>query len=481
MRTPLVKASSVALLGLILTACAFIPDLGDKRDVPSVDWYGTERSLNADSMGEWPAERWWEAFADEQLERLIEEGLRDSPTMAVARARLLRAEGLSQVAGAALQPNVALGASAGYAKPSYNTGLPIPPALHGWNDSGRIGYDASFALDFWGANRAALAAALGENRASEADLAATRLLLTSAIADAYAQLGALYADRDVLERTLMVREQTLHLVARRHQYGYDSEADLRQAEAGPPTARAQLIQADERIALTRNRLAALIGAGPDRGLEISRPTARAQGNVSLPGDLRAELLGRRPDLVAARWRAEAASRRIDVAVAQFRPNVNLIAAFGQQALGLDNVFATGSTAGSIGPAISLPIFDGGRRAGGYRVARAEYDAAVASYDATLSRALQEVSDALIQQRAVASRLSEQERAVTANERALTLARSRFTAGAADLQSVLIAEDRLLVSQRALSADQARRLSLDIALASALGGGWDYGGSTFTTE
>lgn len=83
---------------------------------------------------------------------------------------------------------------------------------------------------------------------------------------------------------------------------------------------------------------------------------------------------------------------------------------------------------------------------------------------------------MIQQRAVASRLHEEEASVTANERALALARARFTAGAADLQSVLIAEDRLLVSQRALSADQARRLSLHIALARALGGGWHVGGS-----
>jgi outer membrane protein TolC len=119
----------------------------------------------------------------------------------------------------------------------------------------------------------------------------------------------------------------------------------------------------------------------------------------------------------------------------------------------------------------LPVFDGGRRAGLYRVARAEYDAAVASYDATLSQAIQEVSDVLVQQRAVALRLSEEAAAADANERALALARSRFTAGAADLQSVPIAEDRLLVSQRALSADEARRLSLDIALARVLGGGW----------
>jgi NodT family efflux transporter outer membrane factor (OMF) lipoprotein len=455
-----------------LSACAVVPKLGTKPELRSADSYPAERSFAEAraAVGDWPTEDWWKSFADQQLERLIAEGLQDSPTMAVARARVLRAQGLAQAAGAALQPNVAIDGTAAYAKPSYNTGLPVPPALHGWNDVGRIGIDAAFELDFWGKNRSALAAAIGETRAAEADLAASRLLLTSAIAEAYSLLSALYADRDVLERTLALREQTLLLVRRRFQFGYDSEADLRQAEAGPPTARAQLIQVEERISLTRNRIAVLIGAGPDRALGITRPTARISG-TGLPSELPAKLIGRRPDLVAARWRAEAASRRIDVAVAQFRPNVNLLAVFGQQSLGLDHLFKEGSTAGSIGPAISLPVFDGGRRAGAYRVARAEYDAAVASYDATLGFAIQEVADVLIQQRAVALRLSEEEAAATANDRALSLARSRFTAGAADLQSVLIAEDRLLVSQRVLSADQSRQLALEIGLARALGGGW----------
>lgn len=470
MRTVFMSAG-VALGCIALTSCAIAPNLGPKPEMRLPQSYAAEKSLATPAIGDWSTQSWWKAYADEQLERLIAEGLRDSPTMAVARARVLRAEGLAQATGAALLPNFSIGATAAYAKPSYNTGLSIPPALHGWNDVGRIGIDAAFELDFWGRNRAALDAAIGETRAAETDLAASRLLLASAIAETYALLSALHADRDVLERTLALREQTFTLVRRRFEFGYDSEADLRQAEAGPPTARTQLIQADERISLTRNRIAALIGAGPDRTLDLARPTARASGVVDLPSELPAGLLGRRPDLVAARLRAEAASRRIDVAIARFRPNVNLLAAIGQQALGLDNVFATGSTVGSIGPAISLPVFDGGRRAGGYRVASAEYHAAVASYDARLSLALQEVSDVLIQQRAVALRLSEEEAAANANERALALARSRFTAGAADLQSVLIAEDRLLVSQRALSADRARRLSLDIALARALGGGW----------
>lgn len=488
MRTPfarrqLAPAPVAVLMCIGLSACVTVPNLGPKAEMRSAQSYAAERTFAAADTtaatptgDNWPTNEWWHSFADEQLDRLISEGLRDSPTMAMARARVLRAEGLAQATGATLQPNVAIGAAAAYAKPSYNTGLPIPPALHGWNDIGRLSLDAAFELDFWGSNRSALAAAIGETRAAEADQAASRLLLTAAIAGTWSQLGALYADRDVLERTLALREQTLALVRRRFQFGYDSEADLRQAEAGPPTARAQLVQASERISLTRNRLAVLIGAGPDRALDIAKPTARAVNSTSagasaLPRDLPAELLGRRPDLVAARLRAEAAARRIDVAVARFRPNVNLLAAIGQQSLGLGNLFADGSTAGSVGPAISLPVFDGGRRAGAYRVARAEYEAAVASYDATLNQAIQDVSNVLVQQRAVALRLSDEAAAAGANERALALARLRFTAGAADLQSVLIAEDRLLTSQRALSADEARRLSLDIELARALGGGW----------
>lgn len=477
MKRSLRNAHLALAICLALSACVTVPDLGSRPRARSPDSYAADASLAAveaeGASDAWPAEDWWQSFADEQLEQLIAEGLRDSPTMAVARARVLRAEGLAQATGAALLPTVAIGEAVTYSKPSYNTGLPIPAALHGWNDIGRIGLDAAFELDFWGKNRAALAAAIGEAHAANADLAASRLLLIATIADAYSQLSALHADRDVLERTLALREQTLTLVRRRHEFGYDSEADLKQAEAGPPTARAQLVQADERIALARNRIAVLIGAGPDRALDIARPTARANAAVQLPNEVPAALIGRRPDLVASRLRAEAAARRIDVAVAQFRPNVNLLAAIGQQSLGLENLFSSGSAVGSIGGAISLPVFDGGRREGGYRVARAEYDAAVASYDATLSQAIHEVMNVLVQQQAVALRLNELKTATDANERALVLARTRFTAGAADLQSVLIAEDRLLTSQRALSADEARRLSLDIALARALGGGWQH--------
>ncbi|GFE82809.1 multidrug resistance protein [Steroidobacter agaridevorans] len=455
---------------LALAACAIVPDVGPKRAPKSVDDYAIQRTI-ADSNGEWPSDAWWRAFNDAQLTALIDEGLQAAPSIALANARLLKADALLEQTRAVRFPNVSAGVALAESRPSYNTGLPTPPALHGWNDTARLSLDAAYEIDFWGKNRAAIAAAVGDVQAARAELGATRLLLSAAIAAEYAELNALQKDRAALERTLQVREQTLALVQRRFQFGYDSEADLRQAEAGPPTLRAQLVAADERISISRLRLAALIGSGPDRALQFETATVTRIQGLETPATLPAELLEHRPDVAAARRRAESAADRIDVALAQFKPSVNLLALLGRQSLGIDDVFADGSGFGSIGALISMPVFDGGRRAGNYRAAHADYDAALAVYEATLVQALQEIAAAMLQHQAVDARLIEDQAALAANTRALELARARFTAGAADLQSVLLAEDRLLASERAVAADESRRIFLQVALIRALGGGW----------
>ena len=455
---------------LALAGCVTVPDVGPQRTPRSADDYPAQRTF-ADSRGEWPGGGWWRAFNDAQLTALIEEGLQSAPSIALAHARLLKANALLEQTRAVQFPNVSAGVALAESRPSYNTGLPTPPALHGWNDTARLSLDAAYEVDFWGKNRAAIAAAAGDVQAARAELGATRLLLSAAIAAEYAELNALQKDRAVLERTLRVREQTLTLVQRRFQFGYDSEADLRQAEAGPPTLRAQLVGADERISISRLRLAALIGSGPDRALQFETATVSRIQGLDTPATLPAELLDHRPDVAAARLRAQSAADRIDVALAQFKPSINLLALIGRQSLGIDDVFADGSGFGSIGALVSLPVFDGGRRAGNYRAARADYDAALALYEATLIQALQEIAAAMLQHRAVDARLLEDQAALASNTRALELARARFTAGAADLQSVLLAEDRLLASERAVAADESRRIFLQVALIRALGGGW----------
>ena len=287
----------------------------------------------------------------------------------------------------------------------------------------------------------------------------------------YADFARLYADRDVLADTLAIREKSLGLVKARFEHGFDSDADLAQAEAGPPAARAELAQADEAIALARNRLASLLGKGPDRGLRIERPKAPFLRAFGLPNNLSANLLGRRPDVVAARWRAEAAAKRIKVARAQFYPNVNLLSFIGFDALGIGNLLNGGADVFGAGPAISLPIFDGGRRRANYRAARADDDLAIATYDETVNQAIREVADAVVSSKQLAIELSNASAAVVSTKRAYRLAQLRYTAGAADYQSVLLVEDRLLTRRRVLSALQSRAFILDVSLTRSLGGGF----------
>jgi len=147
----------------------------------------------------------------------------------------------------------------------------------------------------------------------------------------------------------------------------------------------------------------LIGGGPGRRQTIALPTAAHLAAFGLPGDLGIAIVGRRPDIVAARLRAEGQGARIDAARAEFYPNIRITALIGLQALGIGNLLSAGSSYGSAGPAISLPIFSGGRIEGGYRGARADYDAAVASYDRTLINALKEVADVAASQRALEHR------------------------------------------------------------------------------
>jgi NodT family efflux transporter outer membrane factor (OMF) lipoprotein len=465
MRRSFVAALSLASL-LLASACA-APDLGPKPVLK----VASPASRLASPVADWPAEDWWADYSDPQLANLIETGLRMAPSIALAEARLRRASALTGQASAAASPSLSANAGMAESKPSYNTGLPTPAALHGLNDTGRATLDFSYEFDLWGKTRASIAAATSEDAAARADTAAARLIVSTSIAAAYADLARLFADRDVLGATLAIREQTLDLVRRRAERGYDSETELRQAEVGPPLARADLEATDEQIALTRLRLAALMGQGPEAAAAIARPNVASLHGPGAPANLPSALVARRPDLVAARWRAEAASERIDVAHAAFYPNVNLVGLIGAQSLGIANLADAGSGLGSVGAVVNLPIFDGGRRKAGYRVARADYDAAVAAYDGVLNQALEEVADAVTSQRALERRLAESRLAQDAATSAWRLAQRRYTAGAADFTTVLVAEDRMLSTQRAVSALEARRFILDLALVRALGGGW----------
>lgn len=471
-RAPLRRTQALGLLAafLFLGACAQLPDLGEAPHLRTADAWQAGTSLYGYSQT-WPGGNWWLEYGDRQLDQLIAEALTDAPSLRAAQARLQKAEAGVASTRSNTGPQVSGNASFNEAKQSYNYLTPKSMAPQGWNDYGRVSLDLSWELDFWGRNRAALAAATSEREAAAADAAQARLVLETSIASAYAELARLFAARDTAAAAVEVRGKTSKLFHERQENGLETLGSVRQAEARQSAAEADLLAVDEDIALQRNRIAALMGAGPDRGLGISRPAISLERAPGLPAALPAALLGRRPDVVAARLRAQAAAKRIDVAEAGFYPDVNLSAFIGAQALGIDKLFSSGSDIGSVGPAISLPIFSSGRLKAQYRSSRADYDEAVANYDSTVTRALQDVADAATSQRTLAERLGKTGASVEAAREAWQIARNRYDGGLSNYLEVLNAEDSLLSAMRGLSDLQSRAFTLDVALVRALGGGY----------
>lgn len=458
-------AGAVALSG-----CAAVPDLGGKPQMKGGAQFATQSSFAAPAA-DWPTESWWTGYGDPQLDQLMSEALAGSPSLAQAAARVRSAQARAGEARSATLPSLGFNGQAGENKQSYNAGFPKAFVPQGYNDTGKATLDASFDLDLWGRNRAALAAATSEAEATLADAAQAKLLLTTNLAAAYADFVRLTAEHQAADASARNRATTADLVARQLANGAANRGEADQARAAAAAARQDLAALDEQLAIARNRIAALTGAGPDRGLTLVAPKLSAKAATGLPANLAADLVGRRPDLRAARLRAEAAGKRIAVARAGFYPNVNLAAYLGVQSLGLDMLTKSGSDIGQVGAALSLPIFEGGRLRAGYRGARADYDVAVAAYDQTLIQALNEVADAAAGERALEARLSAAREALDAGEAAYRIARQRYEGGLSTYLTLLTAEDAVIAQRRAVAQLEARALTLDASLVRALGGGF----------
>ncbi len=467
-----ISASARTLAGLLgataLSACATLPPETPARIATPAQAYAVAQSL-AGSERAWPADAWWTAYGDSQLNGLMAEALAGSPSLAAAAARVRKAQ--SSEGHGRLLPVISANGEVQDSKLSYNNGFPKAFVPKGYQDYGRATLDFSWELDFWGRNRSAVAAAVSETRAAEADAAEARLMLSTNVAAAYADLARFYAERDVTARALEVVGETSALVKSRVDNGLDTLGEQRQAEAEPLQAKANLAAIDEQIALTGDRLAALIGAGPDRGQALARPGVSALKPIGVPAEIAANLVGRRPDVTAARWRAEAAALRIHEAKAAFYPDINLAAFIGVQALKLNNLTSVGSDIGSVGPAVSLPIFNGGRLKAGLRAAEADRDIAVAGYDAAVAEAFRQVADVVASSRALQSQAASSRAALAASEDAYRIARLRYQGGLSTYPAVLLAEQGVLARRRTVADLDARALTLDVALVRALGGGF----------
>ncbi len=417
----------------------------------------------------WPETQWWQRYGDPQLNALLDEALANSPSMSAAQARLAKANAAVGIARAPLLPRV----DANYALTREHLSKDyIYPAPLGGSvvSDNRLALDFSYELDFWGKNRSRLQAAVSQQAAAAADAQAARNLLASATVRAYLNLQNAFAQRDVLNRVLAQRAEVLSLTEGRYKAGLDTQVEVKQAESSLAAGKVELTQTDTTLAQLRNQVAALAGAGPQRGQSL-QPVALTTPAGGVPASVPLDLLGHRPDIVAAKWRAEAARHAIDSAKAEFYPNVNLVAFAGFQAMGTGNLLGADARMAGFGPAITLPIFHGGELNANLAGRRADADLAVSDYNQTVLDAVHQVADALDGLRLLDQEKAQQRQAREAIDAAYDLAVKRYKAGMGNYISVLIAQTGVLTQARLDTDLRIRAYQLDASLASALGGGY----------
>lgn len=421
----------------------------------------------------WPDERWWATWGPPELETLIDRALSGSPTVGVAQARLKQAQSLADSAAAVTSPRLGFNADLSATRyPEYGI---YPRAIAGTTQvNASTQFVAGWELDLFGRQRATVQAALGEREAVRAELHASRVLIATQVALHYVGLARLGELRSLLQEAVRIRTSSLELVRQRVKAGLDTRVEERQAESQWAQSRTELQAVDEAIVRQRHMLAQWCGLGPDE-LGTLLPALQPVNGAAVPQILPLDLIGRRADLVAHRIRVEAALAGVEAARAQFYPNVNLMAFAGLSSLGLDRFLDLGSRTYGIGPAVRLPIFDGGALKANLNLRQADVEQAIEAYNDTLLRALREVADETGTLKAVRDQRQSQAQALAASQSAHQLAQQRYGAGLGSYLMVLSVESDYLGQRRAQIDLKARELSAELGLVRALGGGYQEAG------
>lgn len=281
------RAGTLALTAVavaVLAGCAALGNSHSTQTVADPATMATSQTL-PDEHGQWPSQDWVAQFKDPQLSALVDEAVKDNPSLQAAFARVEASRAMADATRSALYPHLEFEGSLIRQRFSEKDLFEGTPLAGSWQNQSRLQVGLSYDFDFWGKNRDALEAALSDDRAAEAESQASRLILATSIARNYARLAALYAQHDVAERAIAQRSDLTELSRQRLAAGLDTQVETTQARGTVAASRTDLQRVDEEIALARNQLAALLGKGPDRGLQIQRPVLLAQATPTLPDNL----------------------------------------------------------------------------------------------------------------------------------------------------------------------------------------------------
>jgi len=435
----------------------------------------------------WPPGEWWRAWADPQLNRIVDLAMRGSPDMEQAEARYRAALRAVDSARADLNPQVrgAINGGHGYSDVKVRgeapgaagsaQGFQLDPG-NSWSNSGVAGVLATWDLDLWGKQKDAVAAAVGQARAAEAERASAAASLQFNVVNTYydwqAQQARLAIARHAADSAAHYRE----LVALRVRGGLDDPTTLDQADGRLAQSRLSVAQLEGSARLDVVQLAALAGVSPD-ALGTLAPSPLPVADASLPADARLGLLARRPDIAAARWQIEASAKNIDQARKAYYPDVSLtgLGAFLRTYPDLGSGTRTDLALGNVGASVQLPIFSGGRLRAQYEGAQAQLDTAIAGYDAAVVQAAGQVAQGVATLQTLADQRSQVDRQFDASAAQKAKAADRRAKGLIDDRTWLDADMQLDQQRDARVQLASRTLSANLSLIHALGGGYHADG------
>jgi outer membrane protein, multidrug efflux system len=510
---PLADARSRSLTALatafLLTGCMVGPKYHGPPPETSADipikykngsggdgrWRGARPS---DTEG---AADWWRVFSDPTLNRLESQAYTANQNVRLALDRIDDAAAQVQIAAADLYPNVNLassatrsrttstgplqaerivGSTAGLGLGSSSGPTPVftgsngpvfrgqPLSVTSWDFQNPV--LMRWELDLFGRIRRNVQAARAQTEQAKADLAATLLSVTANVATDYFTLRALDAQVVILQNTIATRQDALQIAEERFEAGLVNELDVSRAQSEVASEQAELSSVQRSRAEMENAIATLAGKLASN-LHLP-PGAIAYSPPRIPPGLPSRLLERRPDVASAERSVATANARIGAAVAAFYPDVTINGATGFETANIGDIFAGQSLIWSLGPSMTVPIFEGFRLKAGLRSAKAQYRETVDNYRNQVLSAFEDVENALADIRKLADQYEAQERAVAAASRTLELSQQQYDKGAVTYLDVLDAERTLLSDEQIAAQLAGARLQATVQLIKAIGGRWD---------
>ncbi|HTH97264.1 MAG TPA: efflux transporter outer membrane subunit [Stellaceae bacterium] len=463
-RSFLTTASMAALL-LGLSAC----DLGPDYKRPAMATPG-QFTAAPDMAALWPSADWWKGFGSPELDALEDQARKANFDLAAAMAQVREADGLVKVAGAPLLPAVDLTGDAQHQRSVSNGGG------GGSGDNARVRTDytlaatASYELDFWGKNRAALEAARQTAQASRYNAQVVAITVVTGVAKTYFQIAALKDQIAIAQNNYEAADTVLRAVTAEQAAGTATMLDVVQQQSVVKNLKAVIPPLQSQLTQNMSALAILLGRAPE-GLTIAPPTLASLAPPHVAPGLPSALLQRRPDVAQAEAQLISANASLKEARAKLFPDLTLTAEGGLESSALHSLFNPASFIYDLEASLTQPIFEGGALRGGIENAKARYDELAADYQKTVVSAFADVENGLTSVSKTAEQLSDQQDATATSRQAFQISQAQFQAGTINLQTVLNTEATEFQAENALAQDRLAYLQATVNLIQALGGGW----------